>query len=83
MIRRRTDYFSLIFLATALIVLVTTSPLVTDLFPLIGERLHSLRNWFTTVPATAGARGILLGIALGTIATGIRILIGADRPYGG
>jgi hypothetical protein len=29
----------------------------------------------------AGARGILLGIALGSLATGIRILIGADRPY--
>ena len=28
-----------------------------------------------------GARGILLGIALGSLATGIRILIGADRPY--
>jgi hypothetical protein len=31
----------------------------------------------------AGARGILLGVALGTVATGLRILIGADRPYGG
>lgn len=28
-----------------------------------------------------GARGILLGIALGSLVTGIRILIGADRPY--
>jgi hypothetical protein len=25
----------------------------------------------------------LLGVALGTIATGLRILMGADRPYGG
>jgi hypothetical protein len=25
----------------------------------------------------------LLGVALGTVATGIRILMGVDRPYGG
>jgi len=31
----------------------------------------------------AGARGILLGVSLGVIATGVRILIGSDRPYGG
>ncbi len=31
----------------------------------------------------AGARGILLGVALGSVTTGIRILLGADRPYSG
>jgi len=31
----------------------------------------------------AGIRGILMGVALGSIATGLRILMGADRPYGG
>lgn len=31
----------------------------------------------------AGARGILLGIALGTLTTGLRIILGADRPYSG
>jgi hypothetical protein len=29
----------------------------------------------------AGGRGILIGLALGTIATGVRILLGVDRPY--
>jgi len=33
--------------------------------------------------AAGGARGILLGVALGTLTTGLRILFGADRPYGG
>jgi hypothetical protein len=28
-------------------------------------------------------RGLLLGIALGAIATGLRILMGVERPYGG
>jgi cytochrome bd-type quinol oxidase subunit 2 len=30
-----------------------------------------------------GARGILIGVALGTLTTGLRVLFGADRPYGG
>jgi hypothetical protein len=31
----------------------------------------------------AGARGILLGIALGSLVAGLRILLGSDRPYSG
>jgi hypothetical protein len=31
----------------------------------------------------AGARGILIGVALGSLTMGLRILLGADRPYGG
>jgi hypothetical protein len=54
-------------------------PLFTVNLPLIGE----IRSWIVSVPALGGARGILLGIALGTIATGLRILMGSDRPYGG
>lgn len=83
LIRRKMTPFSAIFLATALLMVFLSSPLVTDFFPDLGENLKTLYLWLVNVPATAGARGILLGIALGTIATGLRILIGADRPYGG
>ena len=34
-----------------------------------------------TVPALAGTRGIILGVALGTVVTGLRLLMGIDRPY--
>lgn len=83
LMRRKTEIFSLVFIGTALVILFTTSPIVTDLFPAIGDTLRAFRDWLAAVPAAAGARGILLGIALGTIATGIRILMGMDRPYGG
>jgi hypothetical protein len=43
--------------------------------------LSSLRVWIVNVWAMSGARGILLGVALGAIAAGIRVLIGVDRPY--
>lgn len=29
----------------------------------------------------AGGRGIIIGLALGTVAAGVRILLGVDRPY--
>lgn len=82
LLRRRADVFTLVFVGTALIVLLTTSPLITGL-PAVGSGLQSFRLWITNVVANAGARGILLGIALGTITTGLRILMGTDRPYGG
>jgi hypothetical protein len=44
--------------------------------------LSETKNWIMGVPVTAGARGILLGIALGTIVAGVRLLLGLDRPYG-
>lgn len=79
LLNRRLNLFSLIFLGTALLVLVGTASLPGLNVP----ALNDLRAWFERVPATAGARGILLGVALGTIATGLRILMGADRPYRG
>ena len=44
--------------------------------------LRGLLSFFHQVPV-AGARGILLGIALGSLVTGVRVLIGTDRPYNG
>ena len=47
-----------------------------------GWRLFTeIKNWVLSVPVMAGARGILLGITLGTIVTGLRLLLGVDRPY--
>jgi hypothetical protein len=44
--------------------------------------LQDILSAFHQVP-TAGARGILIGIALGSLVTGIRVLIGSDQPYNG
>ena len=76
---RRLNLFSLIFLATALLVLIGTARIPGFEVPLLTDT----RAWIERVPAMAGGRGILLGVALGTIATGLRVLTGTDRPYGG
>jgi hypothetical protein len=81
LLRRRFNLLSVILLVTALLILLGTVPL-----PFLGD-VPGLSDWvrpfIAQVMATAGARGILLGVALGTLTTGLRILFGADRPYGG
>lgn len=76
---RRRDAFSVLFLATALLVLVGTGPVLGGAE---GQVLRDLRAWIAQVWSAGGARGIALGVALGATTTGLRVLLGADRPYG-
>jgi len=80
LLTRRPKWYTVLFLITVLVVLLGSVPLffLGEVAPLV-----ALRGWLTQVPAVAGARGLLLGVALGTVATGLRILMGVDRPYGG
>jgi len=75
---KRMTVFTAVFITTVLILLVGAIPQFSSI-----SILSWLRNWVIQAWAVGGARGILLGVALGTIATGIRILMGSDRPYGG
>lgn len=80
LLRRRFDVYTALFLGAALVALAGAAPLYW-----IGDirLLSSLREWLAQVPAAAGMRGILIGVGLGAVATGLRVLMGADRPYGG
>jgi hypothetical protein len=81
LLRWRANFMSITFIITALIIFLGTAPI-----PFLGP-VPFFSDWLrpiiAQVPAAAGARGILLGVALGTLMTGLRILFGADRPYGG
>ena len=79
MFARRINIFTIIFVLTIFVVLVGSITIPFFNFP----GLREMRAWVMQVWAMAGARGILLGVALGTIATGLRVLMGADRPYSG
>ncbi len=80
LLRRRADMMGIIFLVTAALLMLGSATLPFGNIPLIGTLLHP---WITQILALGGARGILIGVALGTLTTGLRILFGADRPYGG
>jgi hypothetical protein len=75
MMRRRVTWAGILFTLVLLILLVGALPL-----PGLGL-IASVRDWLLAVPVSAGARGILLGIALATVVTGVRVLIGQDRSY--
>ena len=66
-----------ILLVTSLFLFLTQLPFSASLSPY----LSMARDWLMNVPVTAGMRGILLGTALGTIATALRILLAVDHPY--
>jgi len=68
---------ALILLITSLVVLITQLPFSATLSPL----LPAAREWIYAIPVTAGVRGILLGVSLGTIATALRVLLAVDHPY--
>lgn len=80
LLHRQPNLFSVIFLGTTLLILLGTAPLPFGELPFFSDML---RPFVAQVLAAAGARGILLGIALATLTTGLRVLFGADRPYGG
>jgi hypothetical protein len=78
LLRRRRNVFTITFFVSLVV------------FLLLSSGLLSLFNSSVVPPVTAalgrlpvaGARGLLIGIALGSLTTGLRILTGTDRPYG-
>ncbi|MBL8145051.1 MAG: hypothetical protein JNL34_01585 [Anaerolineae bacterium] len=75
LMRQRVTWAAVLFTAALLIVLVGALP-----FEGLGI-LAGVRDWMLQVPASAGARGLLIGIALGVIVTAVRVIIGQDRAY--
>jgi hypothetical protein len=78
----RRDIYSIVFSATAVLVLIGNSPWLMGSDSSIAHWIGNLRAWVSQVWSAGGARGILLGVALGAVATGLRVLMGAERPYG-
>jgi hypothetical protein len=79
LLRRRVDVMSITFLLTAVLILFGSATLPFGDIPLLGD----FARWWSQVWALGGVRGILIGVALGALTTGLRVLFGADRPYGG
>ncbi|MBS1248929.1 MAG: hypothetical protein MAG431_00499 [Chloroflexi bacterium] len=79
LLRRKMNYLAIGFFFIVLLVLLGSISLSMMNFPI----LKDIRSWIVHIPAVGGARGLLLGIALGTITTGLRIIMGTDRPYEG
>jgi len=60
-----------------IVLLVLAGQVTLGLVPLLTD----VKDWILDVPVMAGARGILLGVALGATLTAIRLFLGVERPY--
>lgn len=79
--RRRSGLLALVFAISVLVFLFLNSGVLAsfDSEDSVAEILLALLQ----ILPVAGGRGILLGLALGSIMAGLRILLGAERPYSG
>jgi len=73
LMRRRVTVWYGLFSVVTIVVLLGWIP-VENL-----EALADARDWLVRVPVGAGARGILIGVGLGTVMVGVRVLVGQDR----
>jgi hypothetical protein len=78
LLQRRRNVFTITFFVSVIVFLLLSSGLLSLInstaIPPVVAGLGRL--------PVAGARGILIGIALGSLTTGVRVLTGSDRPYG-
>ncbi|HMB23343.1 MAG TPA: hypothetical protein VKP08_10955, partial [Anaerolineales bacterium] len=79
LLRRRVDVMSIVFLVVAIIFLAVIMPTPSLAATPFQDFFAQVAGMFSS----GGARGLLIGIALGTLLTGLRVLFGVDRPYGG
>ncbi|MEO5617031.1 MAG: hypothetical protein ABIS67_04615 [Candidatus Eisenbacteria bacterium] len=69
--------------AAALIVMIGRVPIgdwLTGALP-PAFRLSVIQEWIMDVPQNAAKRAILIGAALGVMATGLRVILGLERSY--
>jgi hypothetical protein len=79
-LQRHRSWMGFVFFLCVVLFLILNSGVLafTSEIPVLRDLLSAFHH-----APVAGARGILLGIALGSLAAGIRVMIGSDRPYNG
>lgn len=65
-----------VIIVVAALVLITQLPPVVAL-PAVGVTVQ----WLNDYVALAGARGLVIGAAIGALVAGVRVLLGFDTPY--
>ena len=69
--------------AAALIVMLGRVPVGDAITSWLPEsvRMSAVQDWIMNVPQNAAKRAILMGAAMGVMATGLRVILGIERSY--
>jgi hypothetical protein len=82
MAQQRGDKWSRLFVGTVIVILLATALSSASFVPVsINLLAMRLRELLDALVVTAGMRGLLIGVALGTIVLSLRVLVGLERPY--
>ena len=76
---RDKKFFFLSFISVNIIGLVFGFLLKWHLTTPLFLSIPSIQEWIMALPATAGSRAIMIGIALGIVAQSFRIMTGRER----
>jgi type IV secretory pathway VirB2 component (pilin) len=82
LLKRRRSFGAVLFIITAVFILLSQALITATFMPAAAVAfLSQTANFIDQVIVTSGMRGLLIGIALGTITLTIRLLTGIERPY--
>jgi hypothetical protein len=77
LLRRNHSRWTVLFVVTVILVLLGITPMPAFL----SEIFTSISYFISLIFVSAGMRGILIGVALGTITVTLRLILGSEQPY--
>lgn len=66
-----------ILLISAVVVMLGAAPIGAQIW----DKFPAIQNWLLSVPNMTGQRGIVIGAALGSFVTALRVLLGLERGH--
>ena len=82
LLKRQRTGWAVLFGLTAVLMLLGQSLLTSRLLPAgLRPPVNQVMEFVQNVVVTAGLRGLLIGVALGTLLLSLRLLMGVERPY--
>lgn len=82
LLKRQRTGWAVLFSLTAVVMLLGQALLTSRLLPAgLRQPVDQVVEFVQTVVVTAGLRGLLIGVALGTLLLSLRLLMGVERPY--
>jgi hypothetical protein len=82
LLKRQRTGWAVLFGLTAVLMLLGQALLTSRLLPAgLRAPVNQVVEFVQNVVVTAGLRGLLIGVALGTLLLSLRLLMGVERPY--